>query len=112
MTFRRGAAHALRDILGKNTVLATLHVKTLDFNRRFCRFFHLDGSIFLFLQEQEALEDTVEVDLEESITLVDLSLELGSYLKCFVEFCHVGVNEHRVCVTIDDLRVLVSINST
>ena len=85
LTFRRGTAHALRNILGKNTVLATLHIKTLDFNRCFCRFFHLDGSILLFLQEQEALEDTVEVDLKESVTLVDLSLELSRNLQRFSE---------------------------
>lgn len=91
------------DILGQVAVLSPLHIETFDLHAGRAVLFDLDSCILLLLQKQHALEDVVNVDFEQTVSLVDELLELVADLKSSCHFGNVGVDHDRIGITIDDL---------
>ena len=85
--------HILGDGLRQGTIFTTLHVQTLHLGRRAVAVLHLDRGILLLLQEQQSLENSVKVDLEQLVAVVDRLLELGRDLESLGELGHIGVDE-------------------
>jgi hypothetical protein len=60
----------LRDVLRQSAVFSTFHVETLDLSHSPSPVLHLDRGILLFLQKEESLENTVQVDFKKLITII------------------------------------------
>jgi hypothetical protein len=96
-------ADALRDRLGQSAELAALHVETLDLGRGRAVRLDLERGVLLLLEQEHALEDAVEVNLEQSVLVVDELLERVGDHHRFLVVRDVRVDEDRVGVTVDDL---------
>ena len=68
----------LGNILGKRAIFPTFHVQTLDLGA--CSFpftiFNLQSRIFLLLEKETSLEYTIQIDLEEFVSVVHSRLKL------------------------------------
>jgi hypothetical protein len=71
--------HVLRDGLRQRTILAALHVKTFDLSRGSQAIFDLDRGVLFLLEQKQPLEDTVEVDFEKLVTIIDSLFQLRRY---------------------------------
>lgn len=63
--------YVLRDRLRQRTVLAAFHVEAFDLRGGSEAILDLDGGVFFLLEQKQALEDTVKVDFEKPVTIID-----------------------------------------
>jgi hypothetical protein len=96
--------HVLRDRLRQCTILAALHVEAFDFRRGSEAIFDLDRGILFLLEQKQSLEDTVEVDFEKLITVIDGLLQLRRDFQSFRKLRDIGIDEDGIGVSVDDLR--------
>ena len=93
----------LGDVLRQCRVFPALHVQTLNLSRRSRAILNLDGGVLLLLQKEKSLEDAVQVDLEELVPVVHRLLERSRDLQRLSKVSHIGVDEHRIGISVDDL---------
>ena len=96
--------HVLRDRLGQRAVLAALHVEALDLRRGPEAILDLDRGILFLLEQEQPLEDTVEVDFEKLVAIVDGLFQLRRDFQSLRKLRDVGIDEDGVGVPVDDLR--------
>lgn len=64
----------------------------------------LDSRILLLLEQQHALEDAINLDLQHAVALVDLPLHLPTHPHDLLQRSAVSVDHDAVCVAIYDLH--------
>ena len=60
----------------------------------------LDSRILFLLEQQHALEDAINLNLQHAVALVGLTLHLPAHSHHLFQRCAVGVDHYAVCVTI------------
>ena len=55
--------------------------------------------------QQQSSEDIVNIDFQELVLLIDGTLEVNANFHCVLDIINVGVNHHRISVTVDDLQL-------
>ncbi len=95
---------SLGDILRKLTIFSSDHIQSLDLQARRPILRHLHRGILLLLQKQHSRENSIQIDLQQLVPIIDMLLELVGDLDGFGVILHVGVDEDGVGVTIHDLQ--------
>ena len=66
----------------------------------------LDSRILLLLEQQHALEDPINLNLQHAVALVDLTLHLPTHSHDLLQRSTVCVDHDAVCVAIYDLHTI------
>ena len=72
--------HVGGGLFRERAVFAPLHVETLDLGARVAALVHQQRRVLFLLEEEHALKDAVNVDLQQAVSLIDRSAELVAEL--------------------------------